>query len=161
MTTTEIRRFRRALRRFGRLHNEQLKQCCTDVTFAQCLVLLEVDEAKQVSVGGLASELRLDVSTLSRSIETLVQKGLVERRRSDEDRRTVHIVLTDEGTRVCRQIHRDNDACVRELFDRIPVAERDAVIRNFETLVEAYAGCEADTAAAGESCGLNRERSGR
>lgn len=145
MDTIQIRRFRRTLRQFERLNAQQLKNCCTEVTFAQCLVLLEVDEAGQPSMGGLAATLRLDNSTLSRSIEGLVRKGMVERHRNDTDRRTVRIALTATGKKVCRAIHRDNDACVLRLFDNIPQSRHKTVIRNFETLVEAFLDWEAET----------------
>ena len=44
MHTREIRKFRRVLRRFERITNAQLKSCCAQVSLAQCLVLLEIDE---------------------------------------------------------------------------------------------------------------------
>lgn len=153
MNTLLIRRFRRALRQFERLNSYQLKACCTEVTFAQCLVLLEVDEAVQPSMGRLAATLRLDNSTLSRTIEGLVRKAMVQRRPDDTDRRTVLIALTATGKRVCRAIHRHNDACVLQLFDNIPPSRHATVIRNFETLVQAFLDCEAKTTPLGGRTG--------
>ncbi len=145
MNTDQVRCFRRLLRQFERLSADQLKKCCTGVTFAQCLVLLEIDESDRPTMGELATSLRLDNSTLSRSIEGLVSKGMVERRPDDSDRRRVRIVLSAAGRSLCRSIHHDNDACVQRLFDRIPPAERQSVVDNFEVLVEAFLDWEADS----------------
>ena len=149
MNTPQIRRFRRSLRRFERLNTYQLKNSCTEVTFAQCLVLLEIDEAGRPSMGDLAASLRLDNSTLSRTIAGLVRKGMVRRRGDDTDRRTVRIVLTPSGKSVCRTIHRDGDACVLRLFDKISPSRHETVIQNFETLVEAFLEWETDPSRSG------------
>ena len=154
LATDQIRRFRRSLRQFERLSADQLKKCCTEITFAQCLVLLEIDESDRPTMSELASSLRLDNSTLSRSIDGLVGKGMVERVADESDRRRVRIALTAEGDRLCRSIHHDNDACVQRLFDRIPPAERQSVVDNFEILVEAFLDWEAadEPSCCGSAC---------
>lgn len=146
MAAPDIRRFRRVLRRFERLTNAQLKNCCVEVTLAQCLVLLEIDECEQLTVGQLASRLRLDNSTLSRTIEALVQREVVERLRDDQDRRIVRVRLTAAGDATCRAIHEENDGHYKRVFERIPASRRTKVIESFETLVQAFLDDEKETA---------------
>ena len=139
MKTGEIRRYRRALRTFERLVGAQLKSCSCSVTLAQCLVLLAIDESGQSTMGQLASHLRLDHSTVSRTVDGLVQRNLVERLLSDDrDRRVVWIGLTSDGVSLCREIHKGNDVYCRGVFEKIPPSERGRVIRSFEILVQAY-----------------------
>ena len=145
MNINEIRRFRRVLRRFERITNAQLRDCCAQVTLAQCLVLLEIDESDRLTMGQLASRLRLDNSTLSRTIDGLVTRGLVERGLEDHDRRVVWIRLSDEGAKACAAIHDENDALYGRIFDRIPPAKQKAVVRSFETLVQAFLDAEGDS----------------
>jgi DNA-binding MarR family transcriptional regulator len=152
MTIPEIRRFRRILRRFERVTHSQLKNCCAHVTLAQCLVLLEIDEGGQLTMSQLASQLRLDNSTLSRTIEGLVRRQLVERLREDLDRRVVRIRLTSEGLSVCRSIHEENDGHYIRIFEKIPESRRGTVIKNFETLVQAFLDYEVDEVS-GVPCG--------
>ncbi|MCP4201117.1 MAG: MarR family transcriptional regulator [bacterium] len=144
MHTRQIRSYRRILRRFERVTNAQLKSCCSHVTLAQCLVLLEIEEGGRLTMGQLAANLRLDNSTLSRTVDGLVAKGLLGRERGDSDRRVVWIELTPEGAAVSRSIHEENDTHSRRVFDKIPASRRDAVIRDFEILVQAYLDCEAE-----------------
>lgn len=145
MDIAQVRRFRRSLRQFERLLAGQIKTCCVEVTFAQCLLMMEIDESETATLGRLATRLRLDNSTLSRTIDGLVAKGMVDRRRGDADRRTVHIRLTAKGRSVARSIHRSSDACVLGLFERIPAGKRDTIVRHFETLVGAFLDLEAES----------------
>jgi DNA-binding MarR family transcriptional regulator len=149
MKVTEIRHFRKLSRQFERVAHAHLKGCCAEVTLAQCLVLLEVDEASLLTVGELATRLRLDDSTLSRTIDGLVRRGLLDRSRDVQDRRVVRVGLTAEGVDVCSAIHKQNDAIYRSVFEQIAPAKRSEVIDNFETLVEAFIASENEALAAG------------
>jgi DNA-binding MarR family transcriptional regulator len=145
MNIKEIRRFRRILRKFERLTNAQIKNCCSGVTLAQCVVLLEVEEQGTPTMGQLATQLRLDNSTLSRTVEGLVGNGFVERLRDDRDRRVVCIRLTTQGEALCRSIHAENDTHCRLAFEKIAPSKRGTVIRNFEILVQACLDYEAES----------------
>ena len=138
MRNQQIRRYRRALRQFERLIGKQLRSCSCGVTLAQCLVMLEIDEHARLSVGQLAAHLRLDHTTLSRTVDSLVRKRLVSRLRDDQDRRVVWVQLTKAGVSRCLEIHDKNDAFCSAVFKKIPAKERSIVIKNFETLVNAY-----------------------
>jgi len=150
METSEIRDFRRSMRRFERLTNAQLRACCNVATLAQCLVLMELDEAGPLVLGELATRLRLDSSTLSRTVDGMVKQGLLERRRGAEDRRLVWVALTARGQAACRQIHHDNDGLCRRVFAKIPESRRASVLSSFDLLVQAFLDCETEAAAVTE-----------
>jgi len=141
---SEIRRFRAVLRRFERLTHHQLKNCCGGVTLAQCLVLLQIEGDGSPNMGRLASELRLDGSTLTRTVDGLVGRGLAARLPDDRDRRAVRIRLTPSGAAECRSIHEVNDGWCLRVFEKIPKADRAAVIGNFEILVQAFLESEGE-----------------
>jgi DNA-binding MarR family transcriptional regulator len=121
MTDQEIRDYRRALRQFQRLVGAQMKS-----------------EHGQMTMSQLAAALRLDHSTLSRTIEGLVRSKLVARLRDESDRRLVWVRLTDHGAATCAEIHRQNDAYCASVLDNIPPSKRTNVLQAFETLVHAY-----------------------
>ncbi len=89
MEKTKIREFRKALRQLERLIDSQQKFCCNGVTLAQCHALLEVEELGQATTGQLADSLNLDKSTLSRTIDGLVNLRLLERLSDPKDRRII------------------------------------------------------------------------
>jgi len=144
MNLEQIRGFRSILRRFERVLGAQLKKCCTRVTLAQCLVLMEIDENRRLTMGNLSSRLRLDNSTLSRTVDTLVSAKLLRRLREERDRRVVWIELTAKGRAASSTIHEENDAYALSVLQKLPPSRRGSVIRAFETLVQAFLDQEAE-----------------
>lgn len=139
MKPLEIRKFRGDLRRFERLVVSQLKDssCCSGVTLAQCHTLLEIEAREKPSLGELAQALGLDKSTLSRTVDGVVNIGLVERVFHPKDRRSVQLSLTSQGQSTCNRINRDNDGLFNRVFDRIEPARRQAMLEGFHELVAA------------------------
>ncbi len=62
------------------------------------------DEAKQ-SMSQIAAKLGVAVATLTTAVDKLVAKGYVDRNRSAEDRRIVHVALTRTG-HIALRMHR-------------------------------------------------------
>lgn len=139
MNRSEIRKFREDLRRFERLVASQLKgsSCCSGVTLAQCHVLLEIEARDKPSLGELAQALGLDKSTLSRTVDGVVNIGLVERAFDPKDRRSVQLFLTSQGKSTCKRINEGNDGLFNRVFERIAPARRQAVLAGFHELVVA------------------------
>ena len=67
------------------------------LTYPQYLVMLVLWEQDGVSVGHLGERLYLDSGTLTPLLKRLEKQGLVERKRSVQDDRTVENFLTEEG----------------------------------------------------------------
>ena len=56
------------------------------------------------TVTGLARLVPLDHAAISRNVDQLVKRGLIQRRRSRSDRRVVRLALTEEGMTVMPRI---------------------------------------------------------
>ncbi|GAB2664932.1 MarR family transcriptional regulator [Saccharopolyspora gloriosae] len=67
------------------------------LTYPQYLVMLVLWERDSLAVKDLGATLRLDSGTLSPLVKRLEAGGLVARRRSARDERSVEVGLTDEG----------------------------------------------------------------
>ncbi|MEO3830031.1 MarR family transcriptional regulator [Actinomadura sp. B10D3] len=67
------------------------------LTYPQYLAMLVLWETDGLTVKRLGERLRLDSGTLSPLLKRLEAAGLVERRRSREDERSVSVHLTGEG----------------------------------------------------------------
>lgn len=68
-----------------------------DVTPRQVGVLLALFRAGTASQARLSDIIRIDRNTLSEMITRMVQKGLIERTPSSEDRRAFDLTITPEG----------------------------------------------------------------
>jgi DNA-binding MarR family transcriptional regulator len=67
------------------------------LTYPQYLAMLALWERREASVGEVCGALGLDTGTVSPLLKRLEEKGLVERRRSPEDERSVSVRLTRKG----------------------------------------------------------------
>jgi DNA-binding MarR family transcriptional regulator len=88
-----------ALRRVIRavdLHSRRLVRS-HGLTAPQALILKEVVEAGQVSVGDLAQQVSLSQATVTDILNRLERRGLITRERSASDRRRVMVKPTDQA----------------------------------------------------------------
>jgi DNA-binding MarR family transcriptional regulator len=72
----------------------------------------------------------LDVSQASATgiVDRMEQRGLVERRRDDEDRRIVRVVLTDEGRRLVEGVAQERQDHMRAMLDEFTDDELQAFL---------------------------------
>lgn len=75
-----------------------------DLTYAQWLPLYKLFLEPGHTVATLARDLEADPPAVTRALDRLQAKGLIERERSSEDRRVVKLVLTAEGRKVARRV---------------------------------------------------------
>ena len=138
METQIVREFRKNLRRLEQLIVSQLREdtCCYGVSVAQCHCLLAVEQLGRPSQNELAEQLCLDKSSLSRTVEGLVQIGLLERAIDERDRRVYRIGLTEQGRETCATINVTNDALYSRVLDRLPMPV-ETVTSAFSAIVEA------------------------
>ncbi|MGQ3133042.1 MAG: MarR family winged helix-turn-helix transcriptional regulator [Flavobacteriales bacterium] len=67
------------------------------LTYPQYLVMLVLWENDAISVKQMGEQLMLDSGTLTPLLKRMEEAGLLQRKRSAEDERVVHIRLTDKG----------------------------------------------------------------
>ena len=107
------------------------------LSVSQAYTLRALHENGALTMGELAAELRLTVSTLTRVVDQLVVKQLVDRVRGVEDRRICQASLTRAGRQVWRRIQAELVASDREVLRDITPGEREVVIRVIGQLTQA------------------------
>jgi DNA-binding MarR family transcriptional regulator len=108
-----------------------------ELTLAQVRVLRRLAKEPR-SLGQLGADLMLAPPSMTRLVDRLEERGLIERRRDDEDRRKVVATLTKEGTQLVSAIPLLEGTPIRTAVDRMTVAEREriaAAIRDFNAAV--------------------------
>lgn len=111
--------------------------CCYGISVSQCHTLEALGECGTLSMQALASHLHLAVSTVTRVVDNLVDKGLVERQISARDRRVCPVALTPSGSRLLHRLQQELIAREQAVLKRIPAASREHVIRALEELSRA------------------------
>jgi DNA-binding MarR family transcriptional regulator len=89
------------VRRAGNLMTTRVEAAFADneITFAQWLVLMKLRDGLATTAAEIARDMCHDSGALTRVIDQLAQRGLIERTRGQEDRRTIALALTKEGLR--------------------------------------------------------------
>jgi DNA-binding MarR family transcriptional regulator len=88
------------------------------LTYPQYLVLSVLWEGDDQTIGGIATRLDLEPSTITPLVKRLEAAGHVVRRRNPADERQVRVLLTDQGRAVRAQTKTLADA----LFDKSAMA---------------------------------------
>ncbi|MGQ4810044.1 hypothetical protein NKDENANG_03489 [Candidatus Entotheonellaceae bacterium PAL068K] len=111
--------------------------CCHGISVSQCYTLEALGAHNTLTMQALAKQVHLAVSTVTRVVHSLVEKGLVERRTGARDRRVCQVTLTPEGVDLLNTIQEDLLAREQALLERIPAASRQHVIGVIEELSRA------------------------
>lgn len=74
------------------------------VTSQQASILFMVATGKCTLAAELAREYGIDASAVTRLVDRLEKRGLLQRVRSSEDRRAVHLALTPEGLAIAARM---------------------------------------------------------
>jgi|SoimicmetaTmtLPB_FD_contig_51_449130_length_1039_multi_1_in_0_out_0_2 DNA-binding MarR family transcriptional regulator len=92
-------------------------------------------------MGELAEALRVDASTATRAVNRLVDAGLAQRRRSDDDGRVMVVAITKRGTEVHRALmarRRDAIEGILADFNQRDRAELARLLEGFVAGLDAY-----------------------
>lgn len=128
------------VRRFGVLNAACCDECCGErVSMVQSHVLCEIRRLGSPSMQQVAEELGMDVTTFSRQVKRLEEKGLVARQVSPEDRRVTLLGLTSAGGDVLGRIDRYMADRIERLFSPMTPFERETVVRSLGLLNNALA----------------------
>jgi DNA-binding MarR family transcriptional regulator len=140
MDVGTIQDFRRQLRRIEREVEQQIKNdtVCCGISLAQCHALMEVGLATGgLTIVELAERIKLDKSTLSRTIDSLVQQGLIDRTIHPHDRRYMQVRLTAQGNKVFNEINTGCNQLYLKMFDHIPAAKHKQIIESLGLFAQA------------------------
>ena len=114
------------------------------LTLAQVRALRKL--AKQPrSLGQLGAELVLAPPSVTRLVDRLEERGLIERRRDDDDRRKVLANLTAEGRRLVGEIPLLEGTPIRTAVERMTVADRTRIATAMRDFTAAVRQVEEET----------------
>ncbi len=97
------------------------------ITARQATLLWLVKRKAGLALAELAAEEGISPPAMSGHVDRLEQAGLLERVRSDEDRRRVGLRVTDEGTRVLRSVRTRRTIWLTDRLGALERAELDAI----------------------------------
>lgn len=122
-----------AIRRFNRMYTRSLNLLGDDylqsaMPLADVRVLYEIAHGEVNTAKGVSDLLRLDAGYVSRIIDRLVKSGLVEKKRSLEDKRLSILTLTTGGAMVIADLEEKSNADIRVWLDSISEVDQRKLV---------------------------------
>jgi len=130
--------FRHVFRTLNRLRGRDTHLGGAEISHAQFELLIELYERGELQTGELAAAARLSPGTVSQMLDQLVERGHVERVRSDSDRRVVVCRLTASGTHRVQAKRRAWQLRWEQALQDVEDRDLRAATRVLERLREAF-----------------------
>lgn len=108
-----------------------------EVTVPQHRLLVLLATGGHQTVGALAEQLGVDPSNASRLCDRLQRLGLIERERSESDRRAVDVTLTGAGRELLETVRAHRLREVKRILADVPETEFRAMVQALTTFSEA------------------------
>lgn len=114
-----------------------------DLTISQFTVLSALEHNEEVSQTGLVEMTGIDRSTLAEMIRRMLERGLITKKRTEEDLRAYAVSITQAGRKALRSARAAAERAEKAMLETLPVAERPRFIKQLAAIAaagEALAG---------------------
>jgi MarR family transcriptional regulator, temperature-dependent positive regulator of motility len=125
----------RVLQRVGNVFEAEQKNA--DLTPRQITVLLAVASNEGLSQTGIVERTGVDRATLAEVVRRLQTKGLLHRRRTQQDARAYEVKLTDEGRRIIHVAESLLRRVDQRILGALPPKARDRFMSALKTILGA------------------------
>jgi len=112
--------------------------CCHGISVSQCYALDALAREGPLTMGALAAQLVLEISTMTRVVDRLVNAGLANRQADPDDRRVRRVAITRRGEQLVATIRGELIGEYERVLREVPTAHRDAVIEAIGRLLAAF-----------------------
>ncbi|MGK0555389.1 MarR family winged helix-turn-helix transcriptional regulator [Macrococcus capreoli] len=124
MKIKEFRKLTRSLSRSFVVLEKEGASCC-GLPILQSHILIELGENNGLSLNDLSKQLTSDKASVSRAVQSLVEKGYVSRITEANDRRAISIQLTEKGQINVDDITKNMDKKAREVLKHFDESETE------------------------------------
>lgn len=105
-----------------------------ELTALQYSMLEHIAVGQPLTPSDISDCFHMSMPNTSRELKKLVQKGLVEKRESEEDRRKLRIHLSKAGAVMMNEAFQSSEARFADRIGRISDEEREAIFQALNTL---------------------------
>jgi len=106
------------------------------ITPPQVWVLRRLTQQRECTMCELADFMKMGLSSVTGMVDRLVNQGLVNRRRTEKDRRIVFVDITVKGRKILREIMEQHRNTTLNLFESLTAEERSFYLSILEKLVK-------------------------
>ncbi|SPW56373.1 MarR-family transcriptional repressor [Escherichia coli] len=110
--------------------NKMLKAQGINETLFMALITLESQENHSIQPSELSCALGSSRTNATRIADELEKRGWIERRESDNDRRCLHLQLTEKGHEFLREVLPPQHNCLHQLWSALSTTEKRSARAN-------------------------------
>jgi len=105
-----------------------------DISFPEICVLGQLSSSQEPTMSELGKSISMDLSTLTRTVDKLVEKEFVVRKSDPEDRRMVRVAITVEGRKIISRFEEQRKKKIESMLREMTSEERSNLLSIFKTL---------------------------
>jgi DNA-binding MarR family transcriptional regulator len=128
--------FSELLRRYQFRDRDQI--CCHGLSVSQCYTLDALAPVDSLTMGELAERLCLKISSATRVVDPMVERGWVRRVCDPDDRRVCRVQATARGRALVGRVRADLVREHENVLRNVPAESREAVIQAMTDLLAAF-----------------------
>jgi len=117
------------------LHVQIARQVPNELTPGQFALCKLVKKHGRMTVSELAESLGVSLSAITVTADRLCRSGLMRRQRSEQDRRVVRLLLTEDGDRVVSSVLEVSNRVLKGYFARLPEGDLEKLVSICEKLL--------------------------
>lgn len=117
---------------------ERIKDRFNGITITQWLTIIAFNQEPRLFMYQLSQAVGLSGSTMTRIVDRLVNKEIVKRYSSEEDRRQVCVELTPKGKDLLKRINELQTQFFRDGIEEIPSQKLDDVLEVVKILYDVF-----------------------
>ena len=109
----------------------------TGYSYTECHILIELDQYGMMTIKELAELLNTDKSIISKTVNSMVKKGLLKTEKNRTDNRQKPLVLTQKGKSEAGRLNYEANVQVTEALSILKEEERDIVLKGIQSYSKA------------------------
>ncbi|MCL6573676.1 MAG: MarR family transcriptional regulator [Bacillus sp. (in: Bacteria)] len=109
-------------------------QISDDLTNDQHYILRYIYQSGECTSSKLAEAFEVNKSAITATINRMVDRGLIQRTRDDNDRRVVYLTLSDKGNELYQNAHEKVQLLVESIITQFEETEIKTFINTYEKL---------------------------
>jgi DNA-binding MarR family transcriptional regulator len=110
-------------------HFEQHKISLFELNFEAFYLLYYLRRRSSASMGEIAKELNIHISTASRAIDRLEKRSLVSRKKNPNDKRTTLVCLEPEGENMVNLSHDHSYELIKKNIEQFKLEDLEAFVK--------------------------------
>ncbi|GGE39531.1 MarR family transcriptional regulator [Pullulanibacillus camelliae] len=123
--------------RLNRSINREVRQKWNFYLSSPQIQLIEsLDSDGPKTMSHAATELGISVGAMTALADRMVRSGIIERQRSADDRRVIHLVITDKGRDLIKDISISRSTVLEKYFGKLTPEEAKEMIRLCSKMLE-------------------------